>query len=303
MIIPKEVIMSVKIASFNMRDFSSNASRDMQVIAKIIIDHSFSIVAMQEVLDEIVIMDLVSILNHLGGSWRSSNEKPQQTNPRKEEQYAFLWNEEKVSLAKQETIVAGEVVSSEVAPCIIDSYRTEGGTTLARDPLYGRFWPKGEDHSEIRLINVHIKSPNYIIADRNREFIILAEQIYHSYCCKDIGTRSIYTIMLGDYNLNLNRQWVNSDYLWHEVYEINDNGSIQLIKTVQDKKTTFGKNSTDFANNFDHFSYDDKLEDVVIDVKAINTVKEYFNDKFDEHFDKISNHIPIEITIDAKGNR
>ena len=109
--------------------------------------------------------------------------------------------------------------------------------------------------------------------------------------------------MLGDYNLNLNRQWVNSDYLWHEVYEINDNGSIQLIKTVQDKKTTFGKNSTDFANNFDHFSYDDKLEDVVIDVKAINTVKEYFNDKFDEHFDKISNHIPIEITIDAKGNR
>lgn len=294
--------MSIKIMSFNMRDFSSRGDRDLQTIAKIITDQKYNIVAMQEVLDEKVIIDLVSILNHLGGKWRSSADKPLQTNKRKEEHYAFLWNETKVTLARKEEIINGNRVSTEVAPRIIDDYREPDATALARDPLFGRFWPKGDDYSEIRLINVHIKSPQYYIADRNREFIILSNKIYHKYCCNEPGTRSIYTIMLGDYNLNLNRQWVTGHNLWNEVYEINDNGKIQIIKTVQDKKTTFGKDSVDFANNFDHFSYDEKLDDVVYKVAVNDTVKNYMNGSFEDHFNKISNHIPIEITIDPRNN-
>lgn len=292
--------MSIKIASFNMRAFSSNTNRDLQTIAKIIFDQGYSIVAMQEVLDEKVIMDLVSIMNHYGGKWRSSADKPLQTNKKKEEHYVFLWNEKKVALARKEEIVKGTRVSTEVVPRIIDDYRGSEKTALARDPLYGRFWPKGDDYSEIRLINVHIKSTKYNIADRNREFIILSDKIYHTYCCKEPGTRSIYTIMLGDYNLNLNRQWVDGHYMWHELYEIKDNGNVQKIRTVQDKRTTFRKDSVDFANNFDHFSYDEKLDDIVFEVAVNDTVKNYMNGSFEDHFNKISDHIPIEITINPR---
>ena len=295
--------MSVKIGSFNLRDFSLNRTGiDIPLIARIIHEQGFHIVALQEVLNQMTLKSLKNALNAMGGKWVTDMDKPDQGTIPKQEYYAFVWNEDKVQLAKKTYIRNG--ISREVeVPPMIANYRNSSARELARDPYYARFWPKNEDYSEIRLINVHLKSNRFSVSERNNEFRIIADRIYHALSNEGDGTRSKYTFMLGDYNLNLKRQDNIGNLLEEEEYFIDDRGRIQVIRTVQDKKTTLKETSTQFANNFDHFSYDIKLDDVIVNVDAVNSVNDYCDGNFKEHFEKVSNHIPISITINARGNQ
>lgn len=153
--------MSIRIASFNIRDFSPNRKDiDFLAIANIIYKANYDIVAIQEVLKEEAVKILVDTLNRISrGIWKSSVEKPEQGNPTRKESFAFIWNEKRVVLAKQKKVINGKLVEEEIRPYIINDYNSAFKTRLERNPLYGRFWPKEEDYSEIRLIDVHIKSP------------------------------------------------------------------------------------------------------------------------------------------------
>ena len=295
--------MSVKIGSFNLRDFSLNRTGiDIPLIARIIHEQGFHIVALQEVLNPMTLKSLKDNLNHMGGKWVTDMDKPNQGTIPKQEYYAFIWNEDKVQLARK-TITRNGVSAEIEVPPMIANYKNSSARELARDPYYARFWPKREDYSEIRLINVHLKSNNYTVYERNKEFKIIADRIYHALSKDAEGTRSKYTIMLGDYNLNLKRQDNIGNLLEEEEYCINDTGRLQIIKTVQDKKTTLRDSSTQFANNFDHFSYDSQLDDVVVSVDVVDSVHAYCEGSYKDHFEKVSDHIPITVTIDARGNR
>ena len=121
-----------------------------------------------------------------------------------------------------------------------------------------------------------------------------------------------YTILLGDYNLNMKSSGCGyplyPDYMG--IIKVEDNGVIQNIRIVQEEPTSLKKpknenrNSIDaygYANNFDHFSYDDdRFNGVGKKVKRIDTVQKYCDSDFRKHLEVISDHVPIMMLLDLK---
>ena len=331
--------MSYKLGSFNICNFNDprrskkQFETDINLIARIIRNEGFDIVALQEVLAEEVLRDyLIPTLNRGNIKWDYRWEKPKKSDPYEAEGYAFIWNTRTMELSYSNWFEyangTSALVKRKVEPHIYDKYRIDtsrGEFQLARNPYYGRFKPV-RGFCELRLINTHIRSgkdseDHYWdedeikeVAQRVNEIKILNSVIYHTLSNRRYGNNMpAYTILLGDYNLNLKSSGCGyplypSDQMG--VIVIDDKGTKQYIKTVQDEPTSLKKpkkndrnrhNAYGYANNFDHFSYDEKRFDGVgKKVKRIDTVSKYCNNDFQKHLDVVSDHVPIAMMINLR---
>lgn len=329
--------MGYKIGSFNMYKFSFRAdkeiSKDIATIAEIINSEGFDIVALQEVLSP---NTLTLLKNKLGSKWRYRWEQPKigvgySGSEQEAEGYAFLWNSETMELSWTDKMVSEGGVSrleKHVAePHIYNQYRIDrrrGEEELARNPYYGRFKPV-HGFCEIRLINTHFYFGDNTALNkskRKREFDILTKVIYHNISDRRYGNNlPAYTIILGDYNLNLNRPWTKGPYLQENVI-LDDAGIRKHIITVQDQLTTLKAVKKDestapseagftlqedaasmqpnrgYANNYDHFTYDaDRFSGTRVKARRIDTVRKYEDDDFDKHRKEISDHVPVVLSL------
>lgn len=314
--------MGYRLGSFNMYKFQAYRSddkikKDLDNIANIISSEKFDIVAMQEIFDE---KPMNMILSRLGGKWKGAWAKPNSRSVQAAEGYAFIWNEDRIELATSVTASGRRTYQ----PRIYKQYKIDkkdGQKELVRNPFYGRFKPKYEN-IEIRIINTHIMFSNSgkdeheedviqlgDIAMRRNEYEILVKNIFMKENTWRYGNNlPAYTILMGDYNLNLKRDWTKGPYL-EEVIEIDDGKHTYKIRTVQDQLTTIKNRSKlnpdepvrEYANNYDHFTYDeDRFSDLHPKVNKIDSVRTYCNDDFERHKKEISDHVPISIEIDLK---
>ena len=332
--------MSYRIASFNVRNLSYGSGRDLDRIARIIKDNKLDIVALQEVLSEGKILtgpnlkDLLgqakaldySLKGRLGKNyeicWRDPATKskyyPYLGEDSRGEGYAFIWDTRKFELLKDEA-------GNEILPTIWRNYGTnssEKQIRLIRDPCYGRFKIKN-GKAEIRLITTHIvyKKPKDDLLDadldfgaiqmRINEFNVIAGKIYPkiSEYYKDINCCVPYTIILGDYNLNLRSSGLGKailqdvvcfDAYGHPISE--STNSYCKIFTVQEQLTTLKIDGSGYASNYDHFSYDQRVKEEIIkggpyriEVQSDGTEDE--RTKFENYRQKVSDHVPVYVEI------
>lgn len=314
--------MAYKIGSFNMFKFSfqsdSEIRKDFTVLSRIIRDNKFDIIALQEVFSPNALDRLLSYLGRYewDGVWGS----PTSFSTIAAEGYGFIWNKRRMRLAVT-TLPDG--TKKTFRPHIYNQYRVDrrmGQTQLIRNPYYARFEPLDGSFCEIRLINTHImfakgSSTNHLldigaVTMRKREFDILTQALYNSISDKRYGNnRPAYTIILGDYNLNLKTSGAVGAFL-NEIVTVQNGGQIKRLITVQDQLTTLksGKSEsqeessfTYWANNYDHFTYDiDRFSTVSAVSGRINTVKDYCNDDYELHRRIVSDHVPVELKINLK---
>jgi len=332
--------MSYKIGSFNVRNlsFGAGVSRDLDLMADLI--REFDLIALQEVLSEGKILQgpslkdvsgqakayEYSLKSRLGDNWDmcwldpKTKWTPYKGDDQRGEGYAFLWRKDKFKCPRNEN-------DMELRPKIIHHYRPDSSKNeirLIRDPGYGRFQFVNMPNAEIRVITTHIvynkpdqenlkKVVEHGAFDmRRNEFNILARSIYTSVCDdhNDINCVVPYTILLGDYNLNLLSSGAGAPYVPPlvvidseknilPVYEMNKKGHYRL-HTVQKDLSTVNKDSNGYASNYDHFTYDDRTRDGIVlgDAHTINAVKRAGD--FKTYKEKISDHIPVMLEIDFK---
>lgn len=311
--------MSYKIGSFNLYKFSYQSDKDIkkdfEKIAEIIRNEGFDIIALQEVFSEDAVKYLMRFLG--ASEWDYCWDSPRKSlSVQEAEGYAFIWNKRRMELAPKNELQyeGGTLVNKRgsTQPAIFNQYRIDrarGQSELARNPYYARFKPL-HSSCEIRLINVHLRvrarkdDSLGESRDRKKEIEILTESIFHKLNNKVYGNNlPAYTIMLGDYNLNLKRDGYKSPYI-EEIIKITDNGRVEIIRTTQESKTTLKiknpeeKDKRDYwANNYDHFTYDDKNNPYVRSVTKIDTVEKYCNGDFALHRKKISDHAPISMEL------
>jgi len=321
--------MSIAIGSFNMykyRAFESNeeSRKDVMRIAEIIHDAQFDIVALQEVFNEAAVNNLVRAL---GMGWRGSWASPPSISSIAAEGYGFIWNTRRFQLANYDGV--------ERKPVIFNQYRLDTGRgekPLIRNPYYGRFCPMFLDmRFEIRLINAHIlfskasdeydeslKSEPTALEMRRNEFRVLASALYPKLSDRIYGNNCpAYTVLLGDYNLNLRQSEAIGSYLTSRVEPecimVYDGQSVKEIITVQDELTTLKKpsagetssesnNLSCWSNNYDHFTYDRiRFEGISVRASRVNSL--LFCKDFREHRKVISDHVPIKLEIDLRNGR
>ena len=314
--------MAYKIGSFNMFKFSfqsdSEIRKDFTVLSRIIRDNKFDIIALQEVFSPNALGRLLDYLGRF--EWDGVWDSPTSFSSIAAEGYGFIWNKKRMRLAVT-TLPDG--TEKTFRPHIYNQYRVDrrlGQTQLIRNPYYARFEPLDGSFCEIRLINTHImfskgNSTNQLldigaVVMRKREFDILTQALYNSISDKRYGNnRPAYTIILGDYNLNLRTSGAAGAFL-NEIVTVQDRGQIKRLITVQDKLTTLKaskpENRDEFdysywANNYDHFTYDmDRFSSVSAVSSRINTVKDYCNDDYELHRKTVSDHVPIALKLNLK---
>lgn len=332
--------MSYKIGSFNVRNLSYGSGRDLKRIARIINKEDLDVVALQEVLSEGKALTGIhsnsptmeakayerTLKYWLRGDWGIAWKSPQLRakdypyieKEQRNEGYAFLWKKNKFELIKNEK---GE------GPVIYNNYAIspeEGQIRLKRDPCYGRFRVK-HCNAELRLVTVHLiygkpQGQNMSIGIdggpikmRQNEFKVVAGKIYPkiSEYYKDESCRVPYTIILGDYNLNLRKSGILNAPV-PEVICFDKNGrelrgaqeGYCKIYTVQEELTTLKKEEAGYANNYDHFSYDERVKKhLVKQVKRIEAVSETGSpgeQDFEKYKKEVSDHVPVVLEIDFK---
>ena len=334
--------MPYKIGSFNVRNLSwgAGASRDLDMITDII--KEFDIIALQEVLSEGKILEgptlndvsgqakayEYSLRSRLGDNWdmcwldpkTDSKWYPYIGNDARGEGYAFIWRKDVFKCPVNE-------YGREVRPRIYRQYRTDssrGEIRLIRDPGYGRFQLVNMPNAEIRLITTHIvyKKPNEDnlskVVDhgaavmRQKEFEVLARNIYTriSEDHNDINCNVPYTIILGDYNLNLMRSGAGAPYVPNmivldaqgnilPIFEIAEKGHFRIY-TDQKDLSTVNKDADNYASNYDHFTFDDHTRDSIVtgEPHRLNSVEKAGGHK--TYKEKVSDHIPVMLEIDLK---
>jgi ribosomal protein L29 len=330
--------MDIRIGSLNCLNLSkhSELKKDISLIARIIIRERFDVVALQEVKNG----GLDTILTSLNGN----NKKGKWAGCADNNDYAFVWNTEHLTLPKTK-LPNGQIRTS--YPRVYNQYKRDpelGRISFARPPFYGRFQTNypGLPKVEIRLINAHIRfskgkdgeelAPNVReLLLRKFEFQALTRCIYYYVSDKVYGKPegessplTAYTILLGDYNMNLRRSGASSSFLDNlETVEIKCGRSRKddkIIVTRQSELTTLkkqkdsdGENTEQddeqrteqkaqiFANNYDHFSYDtNRFSGTRKRISRVNTVEKYCNNDPQEHIKKISDHTPIKMSLNIK---
>lgn len=329
--------MGIKIASFNVHDLSAYKPRDLDRIARIIKDNGFAIVALQEILSEGKIltgakvsdlhgqakaydMSLKSRLGtHWASVWRDPESKAKMSTGRgldkRGEGYAFLWDTRIVELPKKAD-------NTSISPYIEHNYKIRGQNAdrLIRDPCVGRF-KIIERPVEIRLINTHIIYGNQNeIGKRKNEFSILAGEIYRRVNSSHRDTASVvYTVVLGDYNLNLQGSGIgNPSENLPSVMVFDQKGCVipvstgvssdsdHSIYTLQKSPTTLKKEAPYYVSNYDHFSMDDHTKAQVGGAYAVDAVRQTADaidaegdELFGRYIDTVSDHIPIVIELNV----
>lgn len=318
--------MSYKIGSFNMFKFQAYLSdeehkKEINKIARIIEEERFSVIALQEIFSEQAMKLLIS---RLGLSWEGRWCSPPAKSSIAAEGYAFIWNKNIFKLV--ETVLQDGTVR-QFEPHIFNQYKinkAEGQEELIRNPYYARFEPVNGPFFELRLINTHImfsksKTRNETneeidslgdVKMRKNEFNVLTKALYPKISDRVYGNnRPGYTILLGDYNLNLKKSGANSPYL-EEAFEISDGQSVKRITTIQSELTTLKRPPKDdteedknvnnyWANNYDHFTIDaNRFQNVSYEATRVNSIS-YCSD-YVEHRKQISDHVPIKMNFDLR---
>lgn len=196
--------MALTIASFNLYTFSSSENRafpkDYAEVADMILRTKADVIALQEVIDERALNEVLSQLNGHSSAkceWRTYFDK-KQTWRNNREGYAFIWNEKRLTLARDDD---GQVI----LPELMTRY-----TSLKRPPLVGRFAPVNAWDLDIELciINTHIIfNPDKYQSEHSEffgatamrvfEYSKIAKQLYPA-----VGNRPrTYAVVAGDYNL------------------------------------------------------------------------------------------------------
>lgn len=293
--------MKYKIGSFNLCNFSFHSTEDCKKefdrIAHIIKHERLRIVALQEILSPNA---LNILLKYLGEKWKYAWMSPNSKQVQTAKGFAYIWNTDYFDLVESNDSIQ-----------ILNRWSYKHNKSMERPPLYARFIPTGnvKCNFELRLLNVHLVFGDSI-TKRKEEFLLLAESIYGTVSEKIYGTNTpAYTIVLGDYNLNLKREWNKSPYIEDDV-QVFYKGQAETFVTLQDQKTTLKKENDDtdkhdyYANNYDHCSFGEiRFEGVTVNAKKIDALKKYYDNDVEKYKKEISDHVPIVITIDLKGGR
>lgn len=333
------------IGSFNVRNLSENTKARGNQIAEIIKKEQMDIIALQEVLGKkgyykkIALKDIMECLNRSNNVWDCAWEPASGiSGDQRGEGYAFIWKTTR--LKKVETEIKTDVGNEQIRvfePRIWKQYRLDknlGQKKLVRNPFYGRFTPSGlgGGNFEIRLITTHIRfdgekgenDPSYHIMRKN-ELKVLTQNIYAQLEDKRYGVgMPAYTILLGDYNLNLKNSGASYPHIDQsdEQAIIIDGPNIKKIITVQSELTTLKRSinnlgediSNDpeapvpsgYANNYDHFSYDiNRLDAVNPRYRAANIIENgryTYRGDYEKYKKEVSDHIPIIITLTPNVN-
>lgn len=319
--------MGYKIGSFNLKNIGEEAlcgkhSRAMAKIKQIILNEGFDVIALQEVLSEGKAFTLhpdgveKSFLGELGSDWKFkwASADAGANNDKRDEGYAFLWNTKRLDLVETETAKG----TRRFHPRML---RMKTSKPLSRRPYYARFRPTDGARAELRLICIHNFFGSGSKDDKQQrqdELKILLTEIYPQIADKIYGDNMPhYTVLLGDYNLCLRRSWKTSAYgpfldADEDDIIIAEKWDHKRIKTVQDQLTSLKtpKEGEEFekedkirgyAHDYDHFSYEiEQFEGTTVRVRRIDAVRKYYKDDFKEYREKVSDHIPIIMTIDLK---
>lgn len=327
--------MTVKIISFNVKNLSDGIGRDLNRIAQIINENEADIVCLQEVLQEGKIIEGIqlkqlsgqaaaydrSLKRRLKGEWDSEWKEPKLRREneaylggdKRGEGYAILWKKDKFTLPKDE-------YGQEVRPVIYSNYKpgiVGSKIGLIRDPLYARFILKDRP-AELRIISVHFvsgKSKNLTdvldygaIEMRKQEFKMVAGQIYYrvSEMYKQIDCTSPYTIMLGDYNLNLGTSLPLVMGFDKKGRSVDVNNSSFRVHNLQNEKTTLKNNLPELANSYDHFTVDTRTKSIIApeSISVIDGIHKHGGtntqneeENFNVYREKVSDHLPIIVTV------
>ena len=314
-----------------------SSKKEWATIANIIDSEDFDIVALQEVLSEGKALRQ-NILPKLGREWEMKWGTPNKVatqdtdenniGDKRGEGYAFLWRADR--FRKVRTILNTEeirIAEPHILNSLTDEIRDIDINEFFRAPYYARFIPcsiGSNPHIEIRLINAHLFYGSANSSDvyrRKREFDILIKQILPELADKRYGNfRPAYTIILGDYNFNLDRPWnryPQSPILdkTDEIIELREGHRIKRLRTTQEGMTTLKKvtdpyaenkgreykKSYHFKNNYDHFSYDEeyfKEHGIKVKCQKVDAIRKYCNNDFDKYQAFVSDHLPVVFEMD-----
>lgn len=311
--------MSYRIGSFNCLNFGSGKIEKGRKIAEIIAKERFDIVALQEVKNSYALGYLLDALNHYGAKWEGECDEYGSAD------YAFVWNTKRVRLVR----VKNRYGERSVFPHTVTA---KGAGGLARAPYCARFEPSqlGMPKCEIRVINTHIRfgrqkgdsqlEEQGVVALRKTEYTLLTQTIYPTIAGKSIidnmpvaDCRPIYTIMIGDYNLNKLISGARSPYLQDSfIYGAGERK--KEIVTEQADLTTLKQTSVEnadsevqsictniYANNYDHVTYDKcRFEGLGVAYGRVDAVRKYSDNDSKRYREEISDHVPIFLALELK---
>lgn len=308
------------IGSFNIQHL--NNTKDFDKLAEIIEHGKFDVVAIQEARGRGAVK---SIALALGSKWDYAC-------PRGNEEYAFIWNTMRLRLR--------EFPKNKENPQIVRNFhprKTQGEAMPIRPPYVGYFTAQGLFGGckfDIRIINTHIAFskpsyvPNYVSESnaRRNELTLITRNIYDQVATRQIeGAKSIFTVLLGDFNLVLEGTGDKIQTLWqarygeYEYYTWNGNKMKfeQREKTTLKQPTNYKIDSSDleeiaemqeqeiandgdyYSRNYDHFGYDESLKSKYsIKCSRVDAVELYDDaNKLEIYRKKISDHVPIKMEI------
>ncbi len=312
--------MIYRIGSFNLKRFGRNAlyNKAVEKIATLILDNDLDIVAIQEVYSDGKAIqnefidrnnnDLKQpLLNYLNkNQWGFVHEKIFSSQySTDEEQIAFLYKKQKFELIGEED----------------DRINRFKRFDMHKYPYYARFKFLGGPFAELRLICIHTFASDRRIVQQELDTIM--NKIYPMVADKGYGNNlKSYTIILGDYNASIKCTDFN-EYEGNPIAYIEEQITVddKCIITKQKKPTSlknmerYIENANYYDNNsnwltfdYDHFSADKTvLDDIVVSVDRIEAVKELYHEhskiqNYYDYYNEISDHLPIVMEIDFKGN-
>ena len=301
--------MEYKIGSFNVHNLNYSSKKEegrtaerFKGIAEIIKKEEFAIVALQEVLSDGALDQVMRALGD-DARWKFAWETKASNNEsdKRGEGYAYIWDSTKMDLVRVETNNG----LREFLPRLWHQYREKH--SLEREPYYARFSPVGKPGGcfcEIRLINTHIVYGDKSSAGielRKKEFLKIVQNVYENVANKRYGNNMpAYVIVLGDYNLSLQQlNWVtinvgNSRSKHKEEKVVTRQEQLTTVSHTKQEDGTF---KSDYVSNYDHFSFVEEYERIMhIRIECIEPTK-YCKDLV-EYWEKVSDHIPIKMTID-----
>ena len=175
----------IRIATWNLLSFSQTKASDpgvLHVVADVILNNSFDLIAVQELSDQKGMKLVCSELNkRTGNDWKFSVSKRAGRMYRSSEYLGFLWNASKGIQHKSDRLLTGN-------------------KNFARSPYLATF---NINKQKLLLVNVHLKAVGLAREDVNRtrdEVDLLSLLIKSIYSLTD--NISVHTLLLGDFNLS-----------------------------------------------------------------------------------------------------
>lgn len=218
-LIPTLSIADVSVGSFNIKNWGWNNDKDEARVAEIL--RRFDIIAVQEVMNDEAVVDMVRILNKTTDKkWEHMSSHPVGRGSYKEH-YAFIWNDN---------------VSYESGAVVYIDDRD----IYAREPLSAKF-VSNKTGFEFALANVHITFGDSV-SDREEEIRALSS--YWEWL-EDVYPETP-RILAGDFNL-----WSTHDYFRPLVSKVN--------VAIESGATTLSPTDGKYANLYDNIFYDSSV--------------------------------------------